>query len=641
MTEEQIADSGQTLKSKAGPPVLILLDASSAISHLKFDKTKSEDVKLWVLNRIPIYYSDDGSTWHRGYGNFEGCLTKPQIIVIKKKETREYIPLKQGQIRIHFTAVIPKDADRDKRCDSYCNSKMKMEGPTKEYMRPYIEGYKDDQEKFNFGLFNKGIQVLKIPSDKVKYPFDIGQLEYWERQIYRMSLDKKVAYYRQLELDGTLTTTMLNDELKPLLKKKLGSWRANLESHSGSTEPPRPILWNPKAWVLEEDMHCFIFGQSRDVLESREEEADQKVSGRISLYKLDKPQPGFDPSYTLPMNQALENFHFSDFYKKFFKRIVGGLTELGTFEYHRTRTESFLDEEPGNENDLAKRLMDDIKNIVQYPILRNAFQIGIASHKDTCIMLALNNAVANAESFIEQENIDRQTLGKGTDQYHISIKRVFFATGSDSFSDDVVPKHVYFQLESWWNGLHTFQQEEIKDSEEIKVIGFSSRFTTETTEDDNVRLRKDRAWKTAVCLQHLFKKLQIKSSGPLFEDQSEDAIKVIHEGAAEGTYPEPAVFNKFERTFVQDVIDPGKVNVIESRDTKDNNPEDRVCWLVFKKPKKEYEQVVKNTIVTNNALPIYKYRTVLYLAKKIDQKKKIDRKNDLVLLYVCPGRFIS
>ena len=692
MTDEQTGNSGGAIKSKTGLPVLILLDASTAISDLNFDGKKSDDVKLWVLNRIPIYYSDDGANWIRGYGDFEGCLAKPKAIEIKGKKRREHIPLKEGQIRIHFTTVIPKDADKDKRCNAYCNTQLKLEGPEKDYMRPYPEEFSKEEEKqFNFGLFSNGIRVLKIPSDKVKYPFDIGQLAYWQRQVYKLSLDKKIGAYRHMELSGTLTTPIVKDELKPLLRKKLGRFQAEFLYHSDekSIMPPAVLLL-----PIEYGEHCFMYGVDKDVMQSQgsgedpaekqgqgaqqvpgskpvqKEEFDQKVAGKAYLFRMDKPDKGYKPTKTRPIHDDFKNLNYRSTCFNLFAELrkdetLGDSSLYDTNpliypypdvltppETQKKQIVSLINENKKLKNkkahEVAELINKKVDKVVTDKIIRGAFIVSIGDSLEICILLALNQVLANAESFIKTEGVDLMTMPDGN-KYHYTIKRVFFATGSDSFSDDVVPRHIYFQLDSWWGGLQDFQKDEIRDSDEIDILGFSSRLGDETTPEDNERLKKDRAWKTAMCLQYLLKKVGIKSSGPLSQDSSKDTIKINHRAAAKSAFPDKKVFNKYERSFVQNVIDPGKMEVIESRNITDNNPDDRVAWIIFKRPKKEFAQIVRSTAVTNNAMPIHKYKTILYLKSnsrevKVRRDGKIvkvtrGREEDIALVYVCPGAF--
>ena len=322
----------------------------------------------------------------------------------------------------------------------------------------------------------------------------------------------------------------------------------------------------------------------------------------------------------------------------------GGL-HLGGLHLDKFLLENSPTTKDYNEEKLGEFIVNKVKSTLEammYPdltikILSNAFQVGIASDREESTMLALNSIVAQEKTFIASSSVDFLKEGDD-DNYLYSIKRVYFATGCDGYSDDMVPKHVYFQLKAWWKKLFEINPneiEELKDSENIEVIGFSSRFTTETTQDDNERLRKDRAWKTAVSLKLLLEDEGIEATVTDSPGAKKNGITIYHRGSPVDEYPGEKLFSKYEVSFVEDVIDESKIEIpdIKGRSNSDDSHEDRVCLIVFKKPRPTGNQITKQAIETNNALPIFQYKTIFYF------EKKNNRKNDLVLMYACPGEF--
>ena len=642
---------------RAGTPVLVLLDPSDSETkkiRLEIKLSDRDSVKLWVVNRLHIYISEDGVNWNHYVGSFEGCLAERKIRTHKTwGKYRRHIPLKSMPSHyIHYTSIDPsKITAKDHK--SYKIQTAPVHDVHNNIKRPYPEGLK--WTEFNKGIFSKGIRILKIPSQKINYPCDAGVLLYWETVIFRDSQDARINTFREDKIAGILTNTKLEKSVKPVLKNKLGTLLARLWMHSKANfevEVPR--------YLPENDEHCFLYGISHDVMQKTGSSEGGSTDSRIDLTKMNRPLSSAErPTNTKPGNATFESLSFETFLRGFFLEITDSLapvvdkvppepglfwertkqTELIMFLLENSVTTKHYDEER-----LGKFLIEKVRSTLNaiYPassvaMLSNAFQVGIASDRETCTMLALNSVAAQAKTFVTSAGIDYLKEGKG-DDYLYSVKRVYFATGSDSFSDDMVPKHVYFQLKGWWKNLgdvNPNEIEELKDSEMIEVIGFSSRFTTETTQDDNERLRRDRAWKTAEALKLVLEDDDISTTVTDSPAAKNDGVTIYYRGAPLDKYPGETLFSQYDVSFVEDVIDTNKIEVadIKARSIADNSCEDRVCLIVFKRPRPKGEQITKHVIETNNALPIYQYKTIVLF------KKSTERENELVLMYACPGRF--
>jgi hypothetical protein len=644
--------------------VLVLLDPSDSETKkitLAVDLNDKYSVKLWIVNRLHIYVSEDEASWNHYWGSYEGCLTELRVRTHKKwGKYRRHIPLKSvPKHYIHYTSI------KSTKIKSGDHKNFEIETDPvvdihENVKRPYPEGFSWDE--FNKGIFLKGIRVLKIPSKKIKYPSDTGILLYWETVIFRDSLASRIKQFRKEKIEGTLTSQKLKESVRPVLRNKLGKLSARLLMHSRTNftvDIPHP---KPDKYFLKEDEHCFLYGISRDVMEKTGQSEGGTTAGRVELRKMSDPLEATEsPTKTKPINAIFAKFSLEIFLRGFFGEIKDSLAPVtdkippktGYFwdVKEQTRLIMFFLENSSTTTDyddekLGKFLVEKVKSTLKemmYPdssisILSNAFQVGIASNRITSTMLALNSIVAQEKTFISTTSIDFLKEGDG-DKYLYSIKRVYFATGCDGFSDDMVPRHVYFQLKEWWKNLNKINPnkiEELKESEIIEVIGFSSRFTTETaSQDDNRRLRKDRAWKTAMSLKLLLDDEGIDATVTDSPGAKKNGITIYHRGAPVDRFPGEKLFSKYEVEFIEDVIDVNKVEVpdIKRRDTSDDRREDRVCLIVFKKPRPEGNQMIKQTIETNNALPIFQYKTIFHF------EKKNNRKSDLVLMYACPGEF--
>jgi len=645
---------------KAGTPVLVILDPSSITNNkVKIDYEDKDSVKLWVLNRIDIYVSEDGRNWRHYWGSFEGCLSELTIRLHPKwGKYRFHHTLKKGIKRfVHFTTMPPSAAIHNKRLSKLSIKPPPVEGPNEKIKRPYPEGFRpiEEWEYFNNGIFSRGILVLSISAKDVKYPSSISSLTYWQLKIFNLTQDANVIKFQRQLKAGALNNTE-EDELKNLLRQKRGSWLAQIYRHSkGNTEVK---TWHPSGYLKEEDEHCFIHGIHSDEMQSADTEEGQIIANSFFLWNMSRPHPkdkNVKPTYTAPINSIFKKFSFDRFFRHYFALYGYGLgypDMYNDFETQRNSVQTFRKIRAMNENDLAEDLLKKVDQALKSitdnysaKILKGGFQIGIGDDRVKATMMALGGVALREESFIKQESLDLMKSKSRDKEYWYSLLRVFFARGSDSFSEDITPEHVFIQLKNWWNNLSSDKQERIKDSTEIEVIGFSSRLTTETTQDDNKRLRRDRAWKTAVSLMHLFQLEGIKATVEEMPNPSEMSIYEIEDESSGGRggeiaiyyrpapidlYPERKQFSAHEFSCVYNLMDEENLELREIRDITNDDPEDRICFVVFKRPAPEYSQITKELKVTTTALPIYKYKTVLHIEKNYPE-------NDVVLLYVCPG----
>jgi hypothetical protein len=688
------ADTGEETGYIAGLPVLVMLDPDTSDPKVVIDLNSQESVKLWVLNRLHIFVSKDQKTWRRCFGEYDGCLSdlKPRYHPRYGRYRRPRPLGTKSKNYIYFTSILGSEADQKKSIETFGitiePSSMSKLSPG-QVKRPYPD--ECSEAVFSQQPFAKGITVLKIPSGDVKYATVDLLLEYWEEFIYTNSLDETIDGFRLRQRLGTLTPSEIQEEetpaesgavpkrsivLKPYLKLKSGQMWAQLNQHSMIQDSE---VLAPSGYIPKAGRHYFVFGRSKDSIKKIAEEKlpSEDVIGTIQLNVLLEARAvkelwntdtwGNNPGYVFFPTRPLHfeanpspfrqlNDNIVNYMLTFFSQLIWEMSYKAPTLVHKP--EEDLENLSKHVSELIKR--DAVVGALNSEMLGNyligklnsyldgqapndeckscwrmVFQAAPGPEIMVATMMAFNNLVAQQQILISQSALDILKSGD-KDPYLYSVMRVFFATGSDGFSDALVPMHVYFQLKSWWDSLDSVDpsvKEGLKDSDEIEVLGFSSRLTSETDQRDNERLRKDRAWKTAKSLQLLLQndKAYLADSG----SSQSGKLRIKHRPAPLNFYPDDKIFNKFEMHFAETVLDGTKVEFPQTRTLDDNRHEDRVALVVFKRKMPKFSQLATNVIVTDYALPIYEYRTLLHV------ESGGNRTEDVVLLYACPGELFD
>jgi hypothetical protein len=610
-------------------------------NKVTIDYQDANSLKLWVLNRIHIYLSRDGKKWNHLWGDFEGCLTGRKIFRTSKGDTfRKHVYLrKKVNRKLLFATLIGTPKKMKDICRDYHTDVPQLE-TTKDAVRPYPEDFTEPQKYFNWGIFRKGINIVVIPADKIEYPAKIEKIEYWELKIYRSSLDPRIETYRKSEKEGILKKNEI-PTLRSELKNKLGTCLAKYKRHSKEEDGILDIP-HPKGILNWEENHCFFYGVSRDVIEQREK-SDEEVTDQLNLYRMDKK--GYETK-TIPI-PTLKDFSIEDFYNDWWRRFDTDTEirdEIKAKNLKEDKLAAYI-------LDRAKLNLERIFGLDDPGVEQHLrfFYVGMDKTREGAMVLAMNKAAANEEFYSSTYNYHESSSKSKANDTSLSVKRTFFATGCDSYSEEIIPKHIYIQIKEWWDKIFDAQKTEIQNSVEIEVIGFSSKLG-ET--EDNVRLRKDRAWKSAKCLQLFFQNVEELSKtkftlvpreylDPLkysiYEADwqgDKDEIPIYYGGAPEDHYPGSNLFQLHDMDFIQDVLDTSQLSVPDShinpRDNSNNQIDDRVSLITFKKPKPKISQIAKQYIVTNTALVIHQYKLIFSI--EIDGKW-------YVLMYVCPGLF--
>ena len=616
------AHSGRRNKARAGPPVLVLFDPGDQGINIEYSDPDS--VKLWVMNRIHIYYCEDGSNWIHGFGNFEGILSSPVIYSNNKQKYRDFYSVQSSPPQVHFTAVPPPETDMKKRFNDYGISSTVVEPVNTSIMRPYPEGFNEKQAKFfGFGFFKKGIKVLKIPSRRIIYPLKYVLLSYWESYFYQYSDNEVIKKLKAKEVNSEPWEPGDREKLTEAIEKKLGTRIVTLvkESTGFSLVPGYKD-------VGDAGVNLFAFGMTEDVAQSKtganklpsqgEGHDQNSLSGQLQLYQL---PPGTKLGFP------------SEWFKQF------------NYSHQKKLLQSFSNaKESITDKDILLRIKEYLKENFDSDTaweLSKHFHIAYEDTEPKCILLAIAAALESWRISLSSYHSDLSASKQFNRNYIISAKEFRFATGSDAYSNGVVPVHIYMQVKNWWDNLYSYQRDEIENEVvQVEVIGYASNTPDEA---DNERLRDDRAWKTAKALELVltdsgFKRelklvpIPVSSAVMPNEPTTEDKNKlpILYVGEKTGMYPNRKLL-KQEGNYVMDLPGDTKLSEIKTGTPYSDDQEDRISLVIFKRLiPEDVDQVVKNVIISNTASPVYSYYTI-FSTKTSDEYRKV--------VYVCPGEF--
>lgn len=608
-------------KFKSGTPILVVLDPfdGSKVQGDELDFSTVDDsfysIKMWVMNRVFIYVSEDGINWERNFGSFEGILSEPLVKINPAgKEFRQPIYKKTtSKYYIRFTTLPPKVKYENNQCSKFkIKTPLRIEKPNMDFIiRPYPEkNWTEEEKKFE----KDKIYLLKIPSKEIKYKEDTKKLSPWESIIYQFSGGFQT--YRNLEKHDELFSDKFN-ELKTEIRNKLSEKPlATLNKEKTGNK----LSVDPNNFKPDEGSDCFAYGMSSDVAQVLGEELPPDLENEFKLFKL---------KVKTKATQEL----FNTFNQQSVLALRKYLDQYGS--------KSLDDKEviDSVRNYLRKNLGYNLSEVNS--LIKN-FHLCQANSIDQCLMFALCNALEVWRVSLSSYHLDLSADKKFSRSYILSAKSVGFGTGSDAYSESETPKHVYFQLKDWWDNMFQYQRDEIQhEVGEITVLGYSSLKTSD--EIDNTRLRQDRAWKTACALKAVLTDGGIEYFGlnPAppkedlrYEKEFKGRVRSIYFRAAEkDEYPNRQLFREIG-TFVQDIVFESDIEERKIRGNQNNDAEDRISLIIFKKPiPEDVNQIVKQVIITNSAFPIYRYTKIYDWLSKGSKKR--------ALFYICPGQFVN
>jgi hypothetical protein len=606
-------------------------------ADLSSDVTKSfVSPTLWILNSVNVYLSDGGSAWLPFRATDDGTLRR----IIKgpgsRKEARRPWPFAKNrkELWVHFTSLPPRGQGA---CQKQCSShkvarKLKLEEPNSSVLISYP---KDVWSGPSIKFKQEDVCLLRVPLGKLNYVESTLMLNHWEQYIYQNA--GGFGKYRVLEFRHELTTD-LHNQLRQDIRKLLEPRASITVTVVGNV--PRLTVASGANLNLDRDFHFFAFSATedanREIKEKQEAlkdplEEEPEIAGKFVLHRLNRQR-----AKTAALNSAQVQFI-----------QWGGVRGMGIYlanqEPRIKQTEDVVS--------LAREYLTMLfptagKSVVDKVMM--CLHVGVGGDQKESLANALSSAISTFKAGMTSFYEDFHAAGGYDDSESLSATTVGFATGSDSLSESITPKHVYAQLEGWWDGLFDFQKDEIrKQVAAIDVIGYASRIAA--AEEVNIRLRKNRAWKTATALSTLLlEKGMYFSDQPMAERKNAPTqvympdlsarVRPLYYGSAEEffepdrKYPDrglvPAIGAMTRGVVEMKTLSEG----VGTRANNDNDALDRVCQIVFRKViPSSIEQVVKSVVITNSAYVIHRYDCV--------REWVAPDKTVAALYFVCPGRF--
>jgi hypothetical protein len=538
---------------------------------------------------------------------------------------RQWVYLAEGgKYHIHFTTIEPKSGQIAQRCQRLkVQIPLVVENPKQTIMRPYPEGLPEASKIFE----QEKIFVIKIPSKQVNYIESIGTLNHWETFIYQYNpiFTKYRNLVRKREFDSKALSALKKEIKDLLIEKPLAVVEGK---YSGDTPTGLINITLDKRYQPDEDIDCFAYGVTHDVAKVNATKNGGNPSSDLgSEFRLYKYAGKIEPAYNLLKKISRQD---EIAIQKNLKQLIDA---------------SWDDKKILNEVEVILVNMYWPETVIAR-ILRSFFILVTAETLERCTLYALSHALDIWNKGMVSYETDLSASTRFITPYILSAKSFGFATGSDAFSESETPKHIYVQLNDWWHQqLYEYQKKEIEEQViEIEVIGYSSKMTKDET--DNERLRIDRAWKTAIALEAILadegynfvaRPDSERSKQPPIQRRppyTKSVVRNIYYKAAEkDEYPKRALF-KTVGVFEEDLIGSTDISERNGRADQNNDAEDRISLVVFKRLiPDEVNQVVKDVLITNTAYPIYRY-------KKIWSSLTADKKNVRALIYVCPGKFV-
>ena len=638
---------GKPQKSITGLPALIVLDVSdNGGPEPTLDR---ESIRLWIISNCYIYISEDDKPFEQYLTSYQGCLTYPELRTNKYgQKFRIHIPLNpKSKKKIYFTTIWQDpNLIEDRQKVFFNGAELKINFAERESVpRPYVDFLTKQQisqgeDFFKKGIFNKGLNYFIVKSKNIEYPIKAERvLDFWEYFIYKNSFDKRIRTYNDIEGNGVLSLKYLEDNnvngkprdgLKKLLDNKRGnniaSFSMRFSQNVNKTTSTTIGLGYGSSPFHSSNKHLFAYSKGKDTMRQiripeEEEQAEiilertQMIEGNFSLYKMDRKNYEVN---TTPYFTALNNFDITKIRKTWMKDFL---------EKNQEQRDIIS---KMNELELEKYLISTFLKVMNLnfdqkynTIFSKLLFCGYGEHLEIAKLRAIQEAISTFHSSNISEGMSHVTLKLLDKKYFYAVKKIFFETSSDAFSEDIIPRHIYFQINEWMNLLEAAEKKILTDCDEIEVWGFSSKCGSKSL---NQKLRERRAWKTFKCLE-CFNEFKKK--------------KITHKAAPIDEYPNNDIFN-YSRfiDFTLDVADPDSISIEEmksgfQRKITNDDENDRVSLILFKTKKPENVESENIVLHLYSAYPIFEYQTLYETLRKNEDGTDIY----YVFMYVHVGHF--
>ena len=164
-----------TYTTTLATPIVVVMDPGIE-NNDKLDLTDANNVKLWVVNRVPIYFlpkikknKNSVLKWKSAFGDYQGCLTERTLSKYRSKGRllpyRKFLtPLQK--IDIHIATIAPADPRNLSDRQSLIIKDVEIRAAEFDVKRPYPEDA--TWTEFNTkGSFKNGVRLIRLPAEKI------------------------------------------------------------------------------------------------------------------------------------------------------------------------------------------------------------------------------------------------------------------------------------------------------------------------------------------------------------------------------------------------------------------------------------------------------------------------------------------
>lgn len=630
-----------------GAPAIVILEPPSEYTTINIEN--SYDLKLWVVNRAFFYTKKQGHrNWRCYWNSLEGFTTTPDEKWDKKYPAlkNKFKPVKAGEHKVFFSQkFISSDQLNSSHSSLVPPDVITFPATQAPIPIPYPNMAKGEKNKIiKTTELKGGVKVIKILLSSIKYSFSERDLDYWVKIFLNNSKDQQCIDYREHGQDKT------NKDVTDFIKRKagaLGSPQAFIKT-LGNGQPPTAEYFPGNTSVQE---NCILFGSS-----VRSQLTQETQGGSLNSGKNDKNKVHIDSNMEIrkmdsTATKAISKINSFDKHFSYFKEIFDSkLQQLNDKNIQYKNFDHNIKEVNNVLNNALKQTIKDKSIGIDIKTILNYFAI---YNPDSSIYSSKENSMRGIAEIIDRTARKKAEATKGTKKNEstkkgeapciTSWKKVYFASGSDAFSEELVPKHVFSQIKGWWDNLDKGRKEFLLNCSYIEVIGFASKKGHNPV---NRRLRDDRAWKTAKSLQLIFKKEKNGVIPELQEKYPGDHIKVPNKQTIfhgpENLHTYPGTKESEEIVTITD-LSKRTSDRADGDDSKDDRCAKIIFHSYFSKPqkgeKKKVQYIFESYSLTVLARRIAKLAELSISYKSGSGTQGNESTNYRNLMYLCPAEF--
>lgn len=610
-----------------GAPAIIVLEPPAEYDTI--DLSSSDSLKLWLINRVFFYAKKEGSqNWKQYWNSLEGFVIKPEVNGDKKHQSLHQFlrPIANGNYKVFFSQRFLSVNELNSAYNDLIPDVTITPSPPGALPIPYPNIANGElNQNLSARYLNSGIRLLKIPYSSIKKQFSLRDLDYWIRYVYENSLDPIILDYYDKE------ETISTEKVVAYITQKVGPEKAYKKILGSSWEYD---FFNP-----HEGKDCFLRGFSTGsmlITPGKKIKTGETISSELVISQMRE-------NTTAPIDEL---YDFEEKFEKFRAIFEKKWKDLCANDEIKVKSKPIEEQIKTLQYVLIKSLGEikkvipgiDNKSILKYfwfsPTPKDPE--AASSEKKSII-----NGVANIASRYEGEKTETTKYSFSpmdkTGNYLCSWKKVFFASGSDAYSEEKIPRHVFQQLLDWWNNLEKARKAFISSCSCVEVIGFSSK---KGYSKINERLRLDRAWKTANSLQLILKKecgidasiLEVSDSDTIHIPEENQVKMIYYRSEPLGSYP----IRISDEKILTDKKESAK-KLERNRPSGDDAQIDRSVTIIFHKkiPQDKVSDRERSKIGLYGNSFAFPVSRVTALATVKDPAKDLFGS----LVYMCPATF--